>query len=56
MQASVTVLDQTGQCVTRGGNDAYGLFTAAGPPRDYQLAVIRDGFEPRRAPYRCFPT
>ncbi|MFJ3644445.1 YceI family protein [Streptomyces murinus] len=52
MQASVTVLDQAGHSVTQGGTDAYGLFTAAVPPGDYQLSVICDGFEPRRAPVR----
>ncbi|MFG2794466.1 YceI family protein [Streptomyces sp. NPDC048419] len=50
MQASVTVLDHAGHSVTRGGTDAYGLFTAAVPSGDYQLAVICDGFEPRRVP------
>jgi polyisoprenoid-binding protein YceI len=48
MQASVTVLDQAGQAVTQGLTDAYGFYTAAVPPGDYQLSVRSDGFEPRR--------
>lgn len=55
MQATVTVLDQDGHLVTQGGTDAYGLFTAAVPPGEYQLAVICDGFEPRRVPIQVLP-
>ncbi|GHF21599.1 hypothetical protein GCM10014715_89570 [Streptomyces spiralis] len=55
MQAAVTVLDRTGQAVTEGSTDAYGLFTAAVPPGDYQLSVLCEGFRPHRAPVQVFP-
>ncbi|MFB7225176.1 carboxypeptidase-like regulatory domain-containing protein [Streptomyces sp. NPDC056227] len=55
MQATVTVLDRAGQPVTEGGTDAYGLFTAAIPPGDYQLSVVCEGFQPHRVPVQVFP-